>query len=177
MEGGSKLDKIDNNSSFRTPVEELVHLQEEISGIRSLIREAIAKLNQIERHVKRAFPEYKPAKTIPTSKSDAKVQDEKPTLTRASALELFDTLRQVAQNEGGSAIEKRLSALSLADIRYFSQELGLPSGSKLSRTKLNSGIVGRLNESIMLSRNINISHSRTGSEEQHEKVDSDTEKE
>lgn len=173
MEGGSELDKINSNSDFRTQIEELVHLQEEISGIRSLIREATSKLNQIERHLKRAFPEYKPVKTNFVNKRV--LGEEKTTLVRESALKLFDSLRQVAQDEGGNAIEKRLSALSMADIRYLSQELGLPSGSKLSRTKLNSGIVGRLNESIMLSRNINISHARAEGIEHPDNVDLNTE--
>lgn len=157
------MDKIKNDSDFRTPDEELVLLQEEISGIRSLIREATIKLGQIERHVKRAFPKYKPIKVSSTKKINSTIMDgNKSSLTRETALKYFDTLRHIAQNEGDNSIEKRLSILSMADMRYLSQELGLPSGSKLSRSKLKSGILGRLNESILLSRNVNITKSRAG---------------
>lgn len=161
------MDRVERDAGFRTPVEELEHLQNELAGIRSLLREATVKLGQIERHVRRAFPDYKPAKTVTSGKSQARSPEEnKPSLVHETALELFDTLRHIAENEGSSAIERRLSELSMANIRYLSQELGLPSGSKLSRTKLNNGIVGRLNESILLSRNINVTQSRSEQEMQ-----------
>jgi len=164
------LDRIDKDSDFRTPVEELEHLENELAGIRSLLRDATAKLSQIERHVRRAFPDAKPVRVATADKPRAHGSEEnKPTLVHETALELFETLRHIAENQSGSAVEKRLSELSVVDIRFLSQELGLPSGSKLSRTKLNTGIVGRLNESILLSKNRNVTQSRS---EQKTELDS-----
>jgi hypothetical protein len=164
MEGGSGLDRIDKPVDFHTPVEELELLQSELAGIRSLLSEITAKLTQIERHVRRAFPDAKPARTGTAKPRIDNADKDKPSLVHDTALELFETLRQVAVNEGSGAIEKRLSELNMADVRFLSQELGLPSGSKLSRTKLNAGIVGRLNESILLSRNVNVTQSRSEQE-------------
>jgi hypothetical protein len=170
------LDRVDRNSGFRTPVEELEHLENELAGIRSLLREATAKLAQIERHVRRAFPDAKPARTPPQCKPQTGGPDEdKPSLVHETALELFEALRHTAENEGSNAVEKRLSELSVADVRFLSQELGLPSGSKLSRARLNSGITGRLNESILLSRNINVTPSRSGQKPQFDSFDSGNE--
>ena len=155
------MDSLDKDSGFRTPAEELEHLQNELAGIRSLLREATVKLAQIERHVRRAFHDAKPTKTAPAGKPQVcNAGEDKPSLVHETALELFETLRRVAESEGGDAVEKRLSELTMADVRFLSQELGLPSGTKLSRAKLNSGISGRLNESILLSRNINVTPSR-----------------
>lgn len=170
------MDRIDEDSHFRTPGEELEHLENELAGIRALLREATVKLSQIERHVRRAFPDAKPAKKAPAVKSRARGSEEnKPTLVHETALELFETLRHIAENQGSGAVEKRLSALSFPDMRFLSQELGLPSGNKLSRAKLNTGIVGRLNESILLSRNINVTPSRSGQESQTNSFDSGNE--
>jgi len=166
------LDSLDKDSGFRTPVEELKHLENELAGIRSLLREATTKLAQIERHVWRAFPTAKSTKGAIPGKSQARRQEDKPSLVHETALELFETLRRIAQSEGGSAVEKSLSELSMADLRFLSQELGLPSGSKLSRAKLNSGISGRLNESILLARNVNITLSRSEQGAESNSIDS-----
>ncbi len=121
------MDRVDKDSGFRTPVEELEHLQDEMAGIRSLLREATNKLAQIERHVRRAFPDAKPGKTISLSKPQAGgPEGSKPSLVHETALQLFEVLRDAASNEGSRAVEERLSKLSIADIRFLSQELGLP---------------------------------------------------
>lgn len=173
------MDEIVKNQDFRTPVEELAELQRDLTEIRTLLREVTAKISQIERHVWRAFPTAKPAKTAMAKKAKTnKDQAGGQTLAHDTALKFFDTLRHTAEKEGNDAMEKRLSELSMADVRFLSQELGLPSGSKLSRKKLYAGITGRLNESMLLSKNINVTPSRSEQETQQQtlsqKLDSKT---
>jgi len=156
---------MNNNSDFRSPLEEFEHLNSELTEIKAILRDIAVRLNQIERHARRAFPGVKlPKKSTTSSQRTRIAENSEPTLTRDEALMLFETLRELAQKEGGAAIEKRLMDLSMADLRFLAQGLGVSMGSKPSRKKLNAGITGRVNESILLSKNVNVTEPRSAQE-------------
>lgn len=50
--------------------------------------------------------------------------------------------------------------MAVADLKLMAHELGLSFDSKPSRKALASAIIGRIDESVMLSRNTNLTPSR-----------------
>lgn len=147
-----------NDSPFRTPTEELQRLEQQIAQAREALREIAARLSQIERHVKRAFGVQKTrAVNRAVNAGPASVApDAAPTLTQAEALKLFDELPAIWARDGRPAVEQRLSELTLPDLKVLAQELGAPLARKPSRKSLVSAVVGRVNESVLLSTNRNV---------------------
>lgn len=153
-----------DQSSFRTPAEELHHLLEQVIEIRGVLRDVAAKLGQIERHAKRAFQAPKAA-ALPRPRPVVRSAQPPPTITAAAALDLFDQLPGLLDSGGRKAVEERLGALELPDLKLLAQELGTPLPTKPSRKSLNAVIIGRVNESLLLSRNRNVTQPRSqGSE-------------
>jgi hypothetical protein len=147
-----------NDSPFRTPTEELQRLEEQIAQAREALREIAARLSQIERHVKRAFGVQKTRAVDPAAnaRSAPVAPDAAPTLTQAEALKLFDEFPAIWARDGRPAVEQRLSELTLPDLKLLAQELGAPLPRKPSRKSLVSAVVGRVNESVLLSTNRNV---------------------
>jgi hypothetical protein len=151
-----------NDTGFRSPLEELEYLNSQVAEIKVLLRDVVARLNQVERHARRAFPNVQlPKPSAATGQRRQTTEGTEPTLTRDTAASLFETLRNLMQEEPAGAVEKELAGLGMADLRFLAQELGVSLGSKPTRKKLNSGIMGRINESILLSKNVNVSKPRS----------------
>lgn len=154
--------------SFRTPAEELHHLIEQIGEMRTVLREMTSRLGQIERHAKRAFQPPKAAAASPRPRGEVRAPrapQPPPTLSSAAALELFDQLPGLLDSGGRKAVEGKLGSLELPDLKLLAQELGAPLPKKPSRKGLYSVIMGRVNESLLLSRNRNVTQPRSqGSE-------------
>jgi hypothetical protein len=69
----------------------------------------------------------------------------------------------VAIWKGGTPgrVDARLQEMPVHDLKLMAHELGLSFASKPSRKSLMSAVIGRINESVMLSRNTNVTPSRT----------------
>jgi hypothetical protein len=156
---------------FRTAEEELARLNKELTETRELLRDAVARLSTIERHVKRAFG----VKATPNlSREKAKTAGtEQPSISPEEALDVFRELTELWRDREISTVEGRLERMSLVDLKLMAHELGVSFPSKPARRNLHAGIRGRISESVMLSRNQNVTAPRSQTLEQS--GDSETE--
>lgn len=149
-----------NEGPFRTPPEELAVLTREVAEIRAVLRDLVLRLNQIERHARRAFgvrgeSKPKPRKSTPRPALDS------PAMSAEDALRFFDQLVEMGRGESAEGVQQRLYQLGIADLRLLAQELGLPGGTRPSKRAIVTSILGRVRESIMLSKNINVTAPRS----------------
>lgn len=152
-----------DKSMFRNKEEELQHLTQEIADIKSVLKEISTAVGRIERHVKRSFGVPEKARSSekqPSSHRTARSAQELPTMTSEGVLSLFDDLSVTFHNEGSQEVEKKLQSISVPDLKLIAHELGISFSTKPSRKTLYSGIIGRLNERAMLSRNVNVTPSQ-----------------
>ena len=148
---------------FRSKEEELQRLTQEIAEIKAGIKEISAAVGRIERHVKRSFGI--PPKPKRQSKSSAdgeknKQSKDEPSITPEEALSIFDDLSSSFNLENYQEIEKRLQGMIVPDLKLIAHELGVTFSARPSKKALCSGIIGRLNERAMLSKNINVTPSQ-----------------
>ncbi len=146
-----------NDPLFRNQTQEIEHLRKEIQELKDIAREILSRLTQIERHADRAFPS-KPVKGA-LSKSLATASAKAgsvPTISSGEALTLFSELTQLSKEQGGEAAERKLAGFATPDLILIAHELGVVFKSKPSRRDLYNRILGRINESMMLSRNTNV---------------------
>jgi hypothetical protein len=150
---------MNDDAVFRTPSEELQKLLGELARISADLREISMRVSQIDRHVRRAF---KVPKMAPNADRAMRRPGSRPapTLSRDAALALFEELTHLARGQGLGAAEGRLETLGLPDLKLLAHELGISFQSKPSRKTLRSRVIGRVNESIMLSRNVNVREPR-----------------
>lgn len=137
---------------FRTVAEEVERLTQEIAQVREIMRDVLNRLSQIERHAKRAVGESgKPQGARPSKASTYKAS-----LKSADAIKVFDDLVSLWRAKGGEPVATRLNSFALQDLQILASEIGLPSGKKAPKKRLISSIVGRINESLMLAANRNV---------------------
>jgi hypothetical protein len=152
------------SEGFRTPPEELRHLLDELAAVRATLRDIGGRLAQIERHVKRAFNVPPRPTSSASSRGSVRAALPPPTLSPAQALSVFDELAPLLEDRGREAVEERLSTLGLSDLKLIAQELGAPLPRKPSRRALGVAILGRVNESRLLSRNRNVTAPHSASD-------------
>ena len=156
-----------NSSVFRTKEQELERLVREIEDVKSSIREIEATVTRIERHVRRAFDApLRPKDKVPNKKLVEKTaaSDGMPTISADEARAIFNDL-SLLFNDGQRAIaHERLQSMSIPDLRFLARELGVTFRSRPSRKSLCTGIMGRLNERAMLSKNVNLTRPRAASD-------------
>lgn len=148
---------------FRSKDEELGKLLRELSEIKAAIKDISSAVARIERHVKRSFDiaaNPKSGKPRVQPRGSKKGTFAKPSITAQQALELFDELSLKWDRSNPQVIEKQLQEIAVSDLKLLAHELGITFPTKPSRKSLCSGIIGRLNERIMLSTNVNISPSQ-----------------
>ena len=153
-----------NQHPFRSRDEELEYLGRQIGDVKDALREILGRVNQIERHVKRAFgvstlPGQSAGKRTVTASSPS----EAPTISREQVRPIFDDLTRMWKEESPEKVEAKLQEMGIPDLKLMAHELGLSFASKPSRKVLVSGIIGRVNESLMLSRNTNLTQPRSQS--------------
>lgn len=152
-----------NHSVFRNPNQELELLTKQIAEMKSVLREMSTKLGQVERHALRAFgagPSRRQPRTS-NGKSSRESSGETPSLSGEDALKLFEILVTQWREQGGESVEAALENLIVADVRLLAGELGIPAHNKLSRRNLTLKVLGRVNESVMLTQNKNVTLPRT----------------
>lgn len=136
---------------FRTTEEEIKELVKEIRELKEVLREISGRIKQIEARAKRAFPAAFPKKAA-GQKSPPLELTAPMTISPQEAIKLYDELVVMAKQGDKGAVQQRLEMMALPDLSLLSRELGISLGkSKPSRKVLINGVLGRINESIMLS--------------------------
>ena len=159
-------------SIFRSKEEELQRLIQEIADIKSTLKDVSSTIGRIERHVKRSFgvvDRPKRSKNSTGSEKIARRSKALPTITPERALTLFDELSVISHKEGYQEIEKKLQSMTVPDLKLMAYELGIAFPARPSKKALFLGIIGRLNEREMLSKNINITSSQKEQMQKNEK--------
>ena len=127
-------------------------LVEEIGELKEILRDVSRKLTRLETQVKRGVLSAGSKNSdIPT---DADVN--KPAnLSAANVLEVYEELRLQAKKGNEEEVRQKLLAMSATDLNLMCCELGMPPSSKNpSRKKMFELIIGRIKQSLRLSRHI-----------------------
>lgn len=136
---------------FRTPEEEVRELVKELRELKDVLREISSKVTHIEARAKRAFPAAFP-KPSPGPRTPAPKITDPPTISQKEALKLYDDLVGLAKQGDKGEVQLRLEKMVLPDLSLLCRELGVSLGKrKPSRKVLINGVLGRINESMMLS--------------------------
>ena len=139
---------------FNTPQEEAVRLAEELRDTKAALRDIAATLSRIETRVKRAFPSAFP-KSQPSSRHPEGAEQQS-SMSAEAAMGLYNELVEQAKREGPEAVRQRLSGLALPDLSVLRRELGVSLGKKKPSVRAEvEAILGRLNESVMLTQHAN----------------------
>ncbi|MEG3955753.1 hypothetical protein [Microcoleus sp. herbarium2] len=127
-------------------------LVEEIGELKEILREVSRKLTRLETQVKRGVL----SAGSKTSDIATGAEVNKPAnLSAANVLEVYEELRLQAKNGNEEEVRKKLLAMSAADLNLMCCELGMPPSSKNpSRKKMFELIIGRIKQSLRLSRHI-----------------------
>lgn len=127
-------------------------LVDEIGELKEILREVSKKLTRIEAQVKRGGL----SAGSKTSELPAVADVEKPAnLSTENVLEVYEELRLQAKKGHELEVRQKLSAMSATDLNLMCCELGMPPTSKNpSRKKMFELIIGRIKQSLMLSRHI-----------------------
>lgn len=140
---------------FNTPEQEIVVLAKELSEIKDVLRELTRKLSRIEARANRAFPSafIKPAGNPKGTSFEASSE---PTMTTEQIMHLYDEVVDLAKGGKFEEVRGRLETLEFADLNLLRTELGASLGKKKpSKRVLMEAVLGRVNESVMLTRHIN----------------------
>lgn len=136
---------------FNTTEDEARLIAAELLELKQVLREVSSKLSRIEARAKRAFPVSFPkceAKRVSSTRAQ-----QAPSITAEEALRLYDEIVAQARGSGVAGARTRLSSMSLPDLMMMRRELGVSLGKrKPSVQALVNGILGRVNESVMMSR-------------------------
>lgn len=147
-----------SEGTFRTKDKELERLVRELDDVKTNIKNVSATLGRIERHVRMAFdipkqPNGRGTKVrgVESTKPNARV----PAISARDALAIFDDLSALFSEGKEDIANDRISQLHVPDLRVLARELGVTLRSRSSKRELCSGIIRRINERSMLSRNVN----------------------
>lgn len=153
--------------SFRSQEEELRALSAEIAEAKAVLKQLAGTLQQLERHVARAFKTYAPVRA-PTPRR-LRGKSPETTIDPATALRLFDDLVSRARVSNDIAsVRALLEPKETSELAVLSAELGVSQGRNPSRRQHIDGILGRVREAVMLGRNVNVSQANSpGSRDQH----------
>jgi len=130
--------------------EDVAALAAEVRELKEVLREVSGKLGRIEKRLRFFFPDSFPGGSRKGKEPD--IRENPPSITPQQALDLYSELVRMARSGQEQEVEARVTAMSLADLALLVKELGAPLGKKPSRTGLTKSLMGRLKESIMLSR-------------------------
>jgi hypothetical protein len=127
-------------------------LVEEIGELKEILRDVSKKLTRLETQVKRGLLSAgSKTSDIPTGADVNKPAN----LSAANVLEVYEELRLQAKNGNEEEVRKKLLAMSATDLNLMCCELGMPPSSKNpSRKKMFELIIGRIKQSLRLSRHI-----------------------
>ena len=132
--------------------EESGGLVDEIGELKEILREVSQKLTRIETQVKRGVLSAKSKNSELATVADV---DKPANSSAGNVLEVYEELRLQAKNGNELEVRQKLSAMSATNLNLMCCELGMPPSSKNpSRKKMFELIIGRIKQSLMLSRHI-----------------------
>ncbi|MEG3843405.1 hypothetical protein [Microcoleus sp. herbarium14] len=127
-------------------------LVEEIGELKEILRDVSRKLTKLEAQVKRGV--LSASSKTPESATVANVSIPA-NLSSGNVLEAYEELRLQAKNGNEEEVSRKLLAMSATDLNLMCCELGMPPSSKNpSRKKMFELIIGRIKQSLRLSRHI-----------------------
>jgi hypothetical protein len=130
--------------------EDVEALAGELRDLREVMREVSGKLGRIEKRLRLFFPQSFPDERRKEPEGD--IREMSPTITPQRALEMYTELLEIARRGREEQVQSRIAGMALPDLALLVRELGAPLGKKPTRTALSKSLMGRLRESIMLSR-------------------------
>jgi len=149
---------------YRNPIQELEQLKRDLNEIKGLMKDVALRMSQIERHVKRAFVPIGARESggndTPRKRS-RRTPEEPPSINPEQALNIFDELKSLLRTAGTESVLDRLDQIPLPDLKLMAREVGLTFKSKPSKKALSHRILGRMNESVLLSKNTNVTLPRS----------------
>lgn len=127
-------------------------LVEQIGELKEILRDVSRKLTRLETQVKRGvLSGGSKTSDLPTGADVNKPAN----LSAANVLEVYEELRLQAKNGKEEEVRQKLLAMSATDLNLMCCELGMPPSSKNpSRKKMFELIIGRIKQSLRLSRHI-----------------------
>ena len=127
-------------------------LVEQIGELKEILRDVSRKLTRLETQVKRGvLSAGSKTSDLPTGADVNKPAN----LSAANVLEVYEELRLQAKNGNEEEVRQKLLAMSATDLNLMCCELGMPPSSKNpSRKKMLELIIGRIKQSLRLSRHI-----------------------
>jgi hypothetical protein len=129
---------------------ETAHLVDEISEIKEILRDVAKKLTRIEAQVKRGVNSAS-LRSSELQTAAKKTVD----LSAEQVIQVYEELRLKAKNGHEAEVRQKLASMSATDLHLMCCELGMPPTSKNpSRKKMFELIIGRIKQSLMLSRHI-----------------------
>ncbi len=145
---------MNNQDVFNTPEQEAAVLIKEIGEIKEVLRELSRKLSRIESRASRAFPSVA-RKSIGRPKGKNSEVSSDPTMTVDEVMRLYDEMVDLAKGGKTENIHERLGSLELSNLNFLRSELGVSLGKKKpSRRILIEAVMGRIRESVMLTKHI-----------------------
>ncbi|NJK77379.1 MAG: hypothetical protein HC849_01150 [Oscillatoriales cyanobacterium RU_3_3] len=133
-----------------TADEGTVQLVDEIIEIKEILRDVAKKLTRIETQVKRGVnsANLRSSELQPAAKRTVDLSAEQ-------VIQVYEELRLKAKNGHEAEVRQKLASMSATDLNLMCCELGMPPTSKNpSRKKMFELIIGRIKQSLMLSRHI-----------------------
>lgn len=159
-----------NQQAFRSREQELEHVGRQLGEVKEALREIAARVGLMERHLKRAFGVSKlPGQSSSTRPRNSDAADQ-PTIAREQVRQLFDELTREWKEESPEQVEEKLRSMGNPNLKLVAHELGVSFSGTASRKSLVAGIIGRINESIMLSRNRNVTSPRSEREDSDQPI-------
>lgn len=141
---------------FNKPADEVTRLVKELTETKDALRELSGKLARIETRLSRVFPEAFAKSASDRKKETVNKTSEQATLTANTAVALYEQLVDDARSDRFEAVRQKLSSMSIADLSFLRRELGASLGKrKPSQKALIEVIIGRVRESLMLSKHTN----------------------
>ena len=127
-------------------------LVEQIGELKEILRDVSRKLTRLETQVKRGvLSAGSKTSDLPTGADVNKPAN----VSAANVLEVYEELRLQAKNGNEEEVRQKLLAMSATDLNLMCCELGMPPSSKNpSRKKMFELIIGRIKQSLRLSRHI-----------------------
>lgn len=134
--------------------EDVAQLTDEIVELKEILREVSKKLTRMEAKIKRGFSAN--SKKIAATASQSTVESKKAVaLSSEQVLQLYEELRLQVKKGHEEEVEQKLSEMNVTDLHLLCWELGVSlSGRSPSRKKMLDIIMGRIKQSLMLSRHI-----------------------
>ncbi|MDQ2100693.1 MAG: hypothetical protein QQW96_23990 [Tychonema bourrellyi B0820] len=135
--------------------DESSQLVDEISELKEILREVSKKLTRIEGKVKRGGFSATPKVSESTVSQPDKTNEKPAGLSAEQVIQIYEQLRLKAKNGNEEEVRKKLLSMTATDLSLICLELGMPPTAKNpSRKKMIEIILGRIKQSLMLSRHI-----------------------